>query len=83
MRFNIVNFATISITDKELQVLQEASQFIQKVQQALELRHTDRIIRADTSELIELDELRRVRGILEAFNESTTYWHQYTDVEEE
>lgn len=83
MRFNIVNFATISITDKELQVLQEASQFIQKVQQALELRHTDRIIRADTSELIELDELRRVRGILDAFNESTTYWHQYTDVEEE
>lgn len=83
MRFNVVNFATISITDKELQVLQEASQFIQKVQQALELRHTDRIIRADTSELIELDELRRVRGILGAFNESMTYWHQYTDVEEE
>lgn len=83
MRFNVVNFATISITDKELQVLQEASQFIQKVQQALELRHTDRIIRADTSELIELDELRRVRGILDAFNESTTYWHQYTDMEEE
>lgn len=83
MRFNVVNFATISITDKELQVLQEASQFIQKVQQALELRHTGRIIRADTSELIELDELRRVRGILDAFNESTTYWHQYTDVEEE
>lgn len=80
MRFNIVNFATISITDKELQVLQEASQFIQKVQQALELRHTDRIIRADTSEL---DELRRVRGILDAFNESKTYWNQYTDVEEE
>lgn len=75
MRFNIVNFATISITDKELQVLQEASQFIQKVQQALELCHTDRIIRADTSELIELDELRRVRGILDAFNESTTYWN--------
>ena len=83
MRFNIVNFATISITDKELQVLQEASQFIQKVQQALELRHTDRIFRADTSELIELDELRRVRGILDAFNESKTYWNQYTDVEEE
>lgn len=83
MRFNIVNFATISNTDEELQTLQEASQFIQKVQQALELRHTDRIIRADTSELIELDELRRVRGILDAFNESKTYWHQYTDVEEE
>lgn len=83
MTFNIVNFATISITDKELQVLQEASQFIQKVQQALELRYTDRIIRADTSELIELDELRRVRGILDAFNESKTYWNQYTDVEEE
>lgn len=83
MKFNVVNFATISITDKERQVLQEASQFIQKVQQALELRHANRIIRADTSELIDLDELRRVRGILEAFNESTTYWHQYTDVEEE
>lgn len=82
MTFNIVNFATISITDKELQALREASQFIQKVQQALELRHTDRIIRADTSELIELDELRRVRGILDAFNESKTYWNQYTDVEE-
>ena len=82
MTFNIVNFATISITDKELQTLQEASQFIQKVQQALELRHTDRIIRADTSELIELDELRRVRGILDAFNESKTYWNQYTDMEE-
>ena len=40
MTFNIVNFATISITDKELQVL-------------------------------------------DAFNESTTYWHQYTDMEEE
>ena len=83
MTFNIVNFATISVTDKELQALREASQFIQKVQQALELRHTDRIIRADTSELIELDELRRVRGILDAFNESKTYWNQYTDVEEE
>jgi hypothetical protein len=83
MTFNIVNFATISVTDKELQALREASQFIQKVQQALELRHTDRIIRADTSELIELDELRRIRGILDAFNESKTYWNQYTDVEEE
>lgn len=31
MRFNIVNFATISNTDEELQTLQEASQFIQKV----------------------------------------------------
>ena len=83
MTFNIVNFATISITDKELQVLQEASQFIEKVQQALELRHTDRIIRSDTNELIELEELRRVRGILDAFKESRTYWHQYTNVEEE
>ena len=83
MRFNVVNFATIFITDKELQVLQEASQFIEKVQQALELRHTDRILRADTSELIELEELSRVRGILDAFNESRTYWHQYTNVEEE
>lgn len=83
MMLNIVNFATISITDKELQVLQEASQFIQKVEQALELRHTNHIIRADTGEMIELDELGRVCGILDAFNESTTYWHQYTDMEEE
>ena len=83
MTLNIVNFATISITDKELQTLQEASQFIEKVQQALELRHTDRIARADTGELIELDELRRVCGILDAFNESKTYWHQYPDMEEE
>lgn len=83
MRFNVVNFATISITDKELQVLQEASQFIEKVQQALELRHTNRIIRSDTNELIELEELGRVRGILDAFKESKTYWHQYTDMEEE
>ena len=83
MRFNVVNFATIFITDKELQVLQEASQFIEKVQQALELRHTDRIARADTGELIDLDELGRVCGILDAFNESRTYWHQYTNVEEE
>lgn len=83
MRLNVVNFATISITDKELQVLQEASQFIEKVQQALELRHTNRIIRSDTNELIKLEELGRVRGILDAFNESRTYWHQYTNVEEE
>ena len=83
MTFNIVNLATISVTDKELQTLREASQFIQKVQQALELRHTDRILRADTGELIELDELMRVSGILDAFNESMTYWHQYTNVEEE
>lgn len=83
MRFNVVNFATISITDKELQVLQEASQFIEKVQQALELRHTDRITRADTGEMIELDELGRVCGILDAFNEPKTYWHQYTEMEEE
>ena len=83
MTFNIVNFATIFITDKELQTLQEASQFIQKVQQALELRHTDRIARADTGELIDLDELGRVCGILDAFKESKTYWHQYTNVEEE
>lgn len=83
MRFNVVNFATISITDKELQILQEATQLIKKMEQALELRHTDRIVRADTGELIELNELRRVRGILDAFNESITYWHQYTDMEEE
>lgn len=75
MTFNVVNLATISVTDKELQTLREASQFIEKVQQALELRHTDRIIRADTDELIELDELRRVRGILDAFKESKTYWN--------
>lgn len=83
MTFNTVNLATISVTDKELQTLREASQFIKKVQQALELRHTDRIIRADTGEMIELDELGRVCGILDAFNEPKTYWHQYTDMEEE
>lgn len=83
MTFNIVNLATISITGKELQALREASQFIEKLQHVLELRHTDRIIRADTGELIELDELGRVCGILDAFKESTTYWHQYTNVEEE
>ena len=83
MRLNVIHFATISITDKELQVLQEASQFIEKVQQALELRHTDRIIRSDTNELIELEELGRVRGILDAFKESKTYWHQYRNAEEE
>lgn len=69
------NFATISITDKELQTLQEATQFIKKIEQALELRHADRIIRADTCELIELEELERVRGILDAVNASTTYWN--------
>lgn len=83
MTFNIVNLATISVTDKELQTLREASQFIQKAQQALEIRHTYHIIRADTCELIELEELDRVRGILEDFNKSTTYWHQYPDMEEE
>lgn len=75
MTFNIVNFATISITDKELQALREALQFIEKLQHVLELRHTDRIIRADTGELIEFDELGRVHGILNAFNASTTYWN--------
>lgn len=83
MTFNTFNFATISITDKELQVLREASQFIEKLQHVLELRHTDRIIRADTGEMIELDELGRVCGILDAFKESKTYWNQYTDMEEE
>lgn len=75
MTFNIVNFATISITDKELQVLREASQFIEKLERVLEYHHTDRIIRADTGEMIELDEFRRVRGILAGFNASTTYWN--------
>lgn len=83
MTFNNVNFATISVMDKELQALREASQFIEKLQHVLELRHIDRIIRADTNEMIELDELRRVRGILTGFNESTTYWHQYPDMEED
>lgn len=83
MTLNIANFATISITDKELQTLQEATQLIKKMEQALELRHTDRIIRSDTGEVIELDELMRVSGILDAFNESRTYWHQYTNEEEE
>lgn len=75
MTFNIVNLATISITDKELQTLREASQFIEKLERVLEYHHTDRIIRADTNEMIELDELMRVRGILTGFNESTTYWN--------
>lgn len=83
MIFNEANFATISITDKERSTLREASQFIEKLEQVLELRHTDRIIRADTNEMIELDELMRVRGILTGFDESTTYWHQYTDMEED
>lgn len=75
MTFNIVNLATISVTDKELQTLREASQFIEKLERVLEYHRTDRIIRADTSEMIELDELMRVRGILTGFNESTTYWN--------
>lgn len=75
MTFNIVNLATISVTDKELQTLREASQFIEKLERVLEYHHTDRIIRADTNEMIELDELMRVRGILTGFNESTTYWN--------
>ena len=83
MTFNNFNFATISITDKELQALREASQFIEKLEQALELRHTDRITRSDTGEMIELDELGRVCGILDAFKESKTYWYQRTDMEEE
>ena len=83
MTFNTVNFATISITDKELQALREASQFIEKLEHVLEYHHTDRILRADTGELIELDELGRVCGILDAFKESKTYWYQCTDVEEE
>ena len=83
MTFNIVNLATISVTDKELQTLREASQFIEKLECVLEYHHTDRIIRADTGEMIKLDELGRVCGILDAFNEPKTYWHQYTDTEEE
>lgn len=75
MTFNVVNLATISVTDKELQTLREASQFIEKLERVLEYHHTDRIIRADTNEMIELDELMRVRGILTGFNESTTYWN--------
>lgn len=75
MTFNVVNLATISVTDKELQTLREASQFIEKLERVLEYHRTDRIIRADTSEMIELDELMRVRGILTGFNESTTYWN--------
>lgn len=75
MTFNIVNLATVSVTDKELQTLREASQFIEKLERVLEYHHTDRIIRADTGEMIELDEFRRVRGILAGFNASTTYWN--------
>ena len=75
MTFNIVNLATISVTDKELQTLREASQFIEKLEHVLEYHHTDRIIRADTGEIIELDEFRHVCGILAGFNASTTYWN--------
>lgn len=83
MIFNEANFATISITDKERSTLREASQFIEKLERVLEAHHTDRLIRADTHEMIEREELKRVRGILTGFNEPMTYWHQYTDVEEE
>ena len=38
MTFNIVNLATISVTDKELQTLREASQFIEKLERVLEYR---------------------------------------------
>lgn len=83
MTFNNVNLATISISEKELQALREASLFIEKLEHVLEYNHTSTIIRADTQEMIEKTELRRVHGILIGFNSSTTYWHQYLDREEE
>lgn len=83
MTLNNVNFTTISASDKELSTLREASLTIEKLERALEAHHIDRIIRADTHEMIERQELQRVRGILTGFNEPRTYWHQYTDMEEE
>lgn len=83
MTLNNVNFTTISASDKELSTLRETSLIIEKLERALEAHHIDRIIRADTHEMIERQELQRVRGILTGFNEPRTYWHQYTDMEEE
>lgn len=83
MTFNEVKLATIHISNKELLTLRDAAQFIEKLERALEAHKSDRIIRADTSEMIERRELQRVHGILTGFNSSTTYWHQYTNVEEE
>lgn len=75
MTFNDVKLATIHISDKELIALREAAQFIEKLERALEEHETDTIVRADTQEMIERKELRRVHGILTGFNSSTTYWH--------
>lgn len=82
MTLNNVNFITISASDKELSTLREASLIIEKLERALDAHHTDRIIRADTHELIERQELQRFRGVLSGFNSSMTYWHPYTDMEE-
>lgn len=83
MTFNDVKLATIHISDKELLTLRDAAQFIEKLERVLEAHETSRIIRADTDEMIERQELRRVHGILTGFNSSTTYWHQYLDREAE
>lgn len=83
MTFETVNLATITLTEKEVLALREAVQYIEKLERALAYRDTDRIIRADTHEMIEKKELKRVHGILAGFDTATTYWHQYTDEEEE
>lgn len=83
MTFNNVNFATISISREESLALQKAVQFVKELEQTLESHHVDSILRADTQEVIKRDELRRVRGILTGFYEPVTYWHQYTNMEEE
>jgi len=83
MFFNDVKLASIRITDKERFALRDAAEFIEKLERVLELNETDRIIRADTQEMIEKKELKRVHGILTGFDAQTTYWHQYTDEEEE
>lgn len=76
MTFNNVNFATISISKEESLALQKAVQFIKELEQTLESHRVDHIIRADTQEVIERYELRRVRGILTGFDEPMTYWHR-------
>lgn len=76
MTFNNVNFATITLSQKESLARQEVVQFIGELKRTLESRHVDRIIRADSGEVIERKELMRVLGILNGFDTTLTYWHQ-------
>lgn len=76
MTFNSVNFATITLSQKESLARQEVVQFIGELKRTLESRHVDRIIRADSGEVIERKELMRVLGILNGFDTTLTYWHQ-------